>query len=93
MASLNVATLGGILTLSGTIFGARIKSVKMAITALPLAISDALALQGMTDVVKLCQRMKPLRNSTRLALQLVLASYGLGLGVFLISLTLSYSAR
>lgn len=90
MASISVATLGGILTLSGTVFGARIAPSQMAIAALPVAISGVLAIQGMTDVVQLCQRIKPLRNSTRVAFRLVPASYGLGLGIFLAFLMLSY---
>lgn len=90
MASVSVATLGGILTLSGTVFGARIAPTQMAIAALLVALSGALALQGMTDVVQLCQRIKPLRNSTRLAFRLVPASYGLGLGTFLAFLMRSY---
>jgi hypothetical protein len=93
MVSVSVATLGGILTLSGTVFGARITPVQMAIAALPVAISGVLALQGMTDVMQLCQRIKPLRNSTRVAFRLVPASYGLGLGAFLAFLVLSYFAR
>jgi hypothetical protein len=90
MASVSVATLGGILTLSGTVFGARITPSQMAMAALLVAISGVLALQGMTDVVQLCQRIKPLRNSTRVAFRLVPASYGLGLGTFLVFLMLSY---
>ena len=93
MVSVSVATLGGILTLSGTVFGARITPVQMAIAALPMAISGVLALQGMTDVMQLCQRIKPLRNSTRVAFRLVPATYGFGLGVFVVFLMLSYFAR
>ena len=90
MVSISVATLGGILTLSGTVFGARIAPSQMARAALPIAISGALALQGMTDVVQLCQRIKPMRNSTRVAFRLVPAFYGLGFGTFLAFLMLSY---
>lgn len=48
MVSLNVATLGGILTLGETVFGARIVPWQMAIAALAVAISGLLALQGQT---------------------------------------------
>jgi hypothetical protein len=90
MVSISVATLGGILTLSRTVFGTRIAPLQMAIAALPIAMSGVLALQGMTDVVQLCQRIKPIRNSTRVAFRLVPAFYGLGFGTFLAFLTLSY---
>ncbi|HEX8414794.1 MAG TPA: hypothetical protein VF637_13040 [Sphingomicrobium sp.] len=93
MASVSVATLGGILTLGGTVFGARIEPLQMGAAALLVAISGVLALQGMTDVMQLCQGLKPLRNSTRVALRLVPALYGMGLGAFLVFLMLSYLDR
>ncbi|MFN7128081.1 MAG: hypothetical protein ACK4OJ_03360 [Brevundimonas sp.] len=90
MVSLSVATLGGILTLGGAIFGARISPLQMAMAALPVAISGMLALQGKTDIIQLCQGLKPPLNSSRLALRLVPALYGVGVGVFLAFLLLSY---
>ena len=90
MASVSLATLGGILTLGETVFGARIAPRQMGLAALPVAISGVLALQGKTDVMQLCQGMKPPLNSSRLALRLVPALYGVGLGVFLVFLMLSY---
>ena len=90
MVSVSIATLGGILTLAGTVFGARIAPWQMGIAALLVAISGVLALQGQTDIMQLCQGIKPLRNSARVALRLVPASYGLGLGAFLAFLMLSY---
>lgn len=92
MASVSVATLGGILTLGETVFGARIAPWQMGVAALPVAVSGMLALQGQTDIMQLCQGMKPPLNSSRVALRLVPASYGLGLGVFLAFLLLSYFA-
>jgi hypothetical protein len=92
MASVNVATLGGILTLGGTIFGGRVAPWEMGLAALPVAISGVLALQGQTDVMQLCQGIKPPLNSSRVALRLVPALYGMGLGVFLFFLALSYAA-
>lgn len=92
MVSVSLATLGGILTLGETVFGARIAPWQMVIAALPVALSGLLALQGKTDVMQLCQGLKPPVNSSRLALRLVPALYGLGLGVFLAFLTLSYLA-
>jgi hypothetical protein len=90
MASVSVATLGGILTLGETVFGARIAPWQMGLAALPVAVSGMLALQGQTDIMQLCQGMKPPLNSSRVALRLVPASYGVGLGVFLAFLLLSY---
>ena len=93
MASISVATLGGILTLGGTVFGARIAPLQMGTASLLVALSGVFALQGMTDVVQVCQGIKPPLNSTRVALRLVPALYGMGLGAFLVFLTLSYLAR
>ena len=90
MASVSVATLGGILTLGGTVFGAHIAPWQMAVAALPVAVSGMIALQGQTDVMQLCQGIKPPLNSSRVALRLVPALYGLGLGLFLAFLALSY---
>lgn len=92
MVSLSVATLGGILTLGETVFGSRIAPLQMGMAALPVAISGMLALQGQTDVMQLCLRIKPPLNSSRLALRLVPSLYGLGVGIFLAFLTISYVA-
>ena len=92
MVSVSVGTLGGILTLGETVFGARISPLQMAMAALPVAISGMLALQGQTDIMQLCQGVKPPLNSSRAALRLVPGLYGLGIGVFLAFLMLSYLA-
>lgn len=92
MVSLSVATLGGILTLGETVFGARLSPVQIMIAALPVAISGMLALQGKTDITQVCQGLKPPVNSSRAALRLVPGLYGLGVGVFLAFLMLSYFA-
>jgi hypothetical protein len=90
MVSLSVATLGGILTLGETVFGAQIATWQMGLAALPVAFSGLIALQGKTDITQISQGLKPPLNSSRLALRLVPSLYGLGLGVFLMFLTLSY---
>jgi hypothetical protein len=90
MASVSVATLGGILTLGETVFGARIAPWQMGVSALLVAISGVIALQGKTDIMQLCQGIKPPMNSSRVALRLVPALYGMGLGAFLVFLALSY---
>lgn len=92
MVSTSVATLGGILTLGEAVFGARIAPWQMGIAALLVAISGVIALQGKTDIVQLCQGIKPPLNSSRLTLRLVPLFYGMGLGAFLVFLTLSYVA-
>lgn len=92
MVSLSVATLGGILTLGETVFGTRVAPWQMAMAALPVAISGLLALQGQTDITQLCQGLKPPLSSSRAALRLVPGLFGLGLGVFLAFLMLSYFA-
>ena len=92
MASVSMATLGGILTLGEAVFGARLAPLQMGIAALPVAISGMLAIQGKTDVMQLCQGMKPPLNSSRWALRLVPSLYGLGVGIFLAFLALSYLA-
>lgn len=92
MVSLSVATLGGILTLGGTVFGARLAPWEMAAAALPVAIAGLLALQGKTDIVQLREGLKPMRNTSRLGLRLVPSFYGAGLGIFLGCLLLSYLA-
>ncbi len=92
MASVSVATLGGILTLGEAVFGTRISPLQMGLAALPVAISGMLALQGKTDIMQYCQGIKPPLDSSRLALRLVPSFYGLGVGIFLAFLTLSYVA-
>jgi hypothetical protein len=92
MVSVSVATLGGILTLGETVFGARIAPWQMGVAALPVAISGMLALQGQTDIMQLCQGIKPPLNSSRVSLRLVPAAYGMGLGIFLAFLLLSFFA-
>lgn len=92
MISLSVGTLGGILTLGETVFGARIAPLQMGLAALPIAIAGMLALQGQTDVMQLCLRIKPPLNSSRIALRLVPSLYRLGVGIFLAFLTMSYIA-
>lgn len=92
MVSLSVATLGGVLTLGEAVFGSRLASWQMGISALSIATSGLLALQGQTDIMQLCQGIKPPLNSSRLALRLVPALYGLGLGMFVAFVTLSYLA-
>lgn len=92
MASVSVGTLGGILTLGEAVFGARIAPWQMGIAALPVAASGLLAIQGQTDIVQLCQGVKPPLNSSRMSLRLVPALYGVGLGAFLAFLLLSYFA-
>ena len=92
MASVSVATLGGILTLGGTVFGAQIAPWEMLASGALVAVSGVLALQGQTDIVQLCQGIKPPVNSSRAALRLVPAFYGFGLGVFVAFLGLAYVA-
>ncbi len=92
MVSVSVATLGGILTLGETVFGARLSSGQVIMAALPLALSGMLALQGQTDIAQVLQGLKPPLNSSKAGLKLVPALYGLGVGVFLAFLALSYFA-
>ena len=92
MASISVATLGGILTLAGTVFGARISPLQMGLAALPVAISGMIALQGQTDIVQVSQGVKPPFNTSKVALRLVPGLYGMGVGLFLAFLMLSYVA-
>lgn len=92
MVSLSVATLGGILTLGETVFGGRIGPFQIVIAALPVAISGMLALQGQTDITQVSQGVKPPLDSSKAALRLVPAFYGMGVGVFLAFLLLSYVA-
>ena len=90
MVSLSVATLGGVLTLSGTVFGSRIDPLQMGMAVLPVALSGLLALQAQTDITQLSLGVRPPLNSSKLALRLVPSFYGLGLGIFLACLLLSY---
>ena len=92
MVSLSVATLGGVLTLGETVFGARLSPLQIVFAALPMAISGLLALQGQTDIAQVLQGLKPPLNSSKLALRVVPSLYGLGIGIFLAFLTLSYLA-
>lgn len=92
MVSVSVATLGGILTLGETVFGARLSPLQIAFAASPMALSGLLALQGQTDITQVLQGLKPPLNSSKLALRLVPSLYGLGIGIFLAFLALSYLA-
>ena len=92
MASLSVATLGGILTLGEAVFDARIAAWQMGVAALAVAASGLLALQAQTDIAQVCQGVKPPLNSSRMALRWVPGLFGLGLGIFLAFLLLSYFA-
>ena len=92
MVSLSVATLGGILTLGETVFGARLSPLQIVFAAFPMAISGLLALQGQTDITQVLQGVKPPLNSSKIALRLVPSLYGLGVGIFLAFLTISYLA-
>ena len=90
--SVTVATLGGILTLSETVFGERIAPWQMGVTAALVALSGFIALQAKTDIVQIAQGVKPPADSSRLALRLVPGLYGAGLGIFLAFVALSYSS-
>ncbi|SOB86702.1 hypothetical protein SAMN06297144_1810 [Sphingomonas guangdongensis] len=90
MVSVSFATLGGVLTLGETVFGARLAPWQMGVAALPVALSGLLALQGKTDIMQLFQGLEPPLNTARVGLRLVPALYGLGVGVFLAFLALSY---
>ena len=92
MTSVSVGTLGGILTLGETVFGPRIAPWQMGLTAALVALSGVLALQAKTDIVQIAQGVKPPADSSRLALRLVPAFYGAGLGTFLLFLAASYIA-
>jgi len=92
MVSLSVATLGGILTLGETVFGARLSPGQIIMAALPVALSGMIALQGQTDIAQVLQGVKPPLNSSKLGLKFVPSLYGLGVGIFLALLTLSYLA-
>ena len=92
MVSLSVATLGGILTLGETVFGARLSPLQVIVAALPTALSGLLALQGQTDIAQILQGVKPPLDSSRASLRLVPGLYGLGIGVFMAFLLLSYLA-
>lgn len=92
MVSLSVATLGGILTLGEAVFGEQISPLQMGLAALPVAISGIVALQAQTDIVQLCQGVKPKLNSSKAALRLVPGMYGVGVGIFLAFLMLSFLA-
>lgn len=92
MVSVSVATLGGILTLGETVFGARLSPEQVIMAALPVALAGMLALQGQTDIAQVLQGLKPPLNSSKAGLKLVPALYGLGVGVFLAFLILSYLA-
>ena len=92
MVSLSVATLGGILTLGETVFGARIGSWQMGMAALAVALSGMVALQAQTDITQIGQGVKPPHDTSRWALRAVPALFGVGLGVFLAFLLLSYFA-
>lgn len=91
MTSVSVGTLGGILTLGETVFGQRIAPWQMGVTAALVALSGVLALQAKTDIVQIAQGVKPPADSSRLALRLVPALYGAGLGIFLACIALSYA--
>lgn len=90
MLSISFATLGGVLTLGETVFGTRLAPWQMGLAALPVAISGILALQGKTDIVQVSQGLKPPVDISRASLRLVPSFYGMGVGLFLAFLLISY---
>lgn len=82
--SLCVITLGGILTLSETVFGRDFKPWEIVMVSLPVAIAGVIALQCQTDMVQLAKGVKP-RSKFFLdyGLRLTPAFYGVGIGAFL----------
>lgn len=62
------------------------------VAALVVVASGLIALQAQADIMRLCQGNTPPMNSPRAALRLVPSLFGLGLGLFVASLLLSYFA-
>ena len=85
--SLCIITLGGVLTLSETVFGRNFQPWHVILISVPVALSGIIALQCQTDMVQLAKGVKP-RSRFFLAhgLRLAPAMYGGGIGAFLVVL-------
>lgn len=82
--SLCMITLGGLLTLSETVFGRNFEPWQIIAVCVPVALSGIIALQCQTDMVQLAKGIKPRSAKTlKYGLRLVPSLYGLGIGGFL----------
>ncbi len=84
MTSLSVLTLGGVLTLSGSIFEDALEPRRMLISMLLIAASGFIAFAAQTEMVDWAHRPsgRP-RFMARWGRGLVALTYGAGVGVFL----------
>jgi hypothetical protein len=82
--SLCMITLGGLLTLSETVFGRDFQPWQIIAVCLPVAASGVIALQCQTDMVQLAKGVRP-RSKFFLnyGLRLTPSLYGIGIGAFL----------
>jgi hypothetical protein len=82
--SVCMITLGGLLTLSETVFGRNFAPWQIVAVCLPVAASGLIALQCQTDLVQIAKGVKP-RSAFFLkhGLRLTPSFYGLGIGAFL----------
>ena len=89
--SLCMITLGGVLTLTGTVFGRSFETWQIAAISVPVALSGLIALQCQTDIVQQAKGIRP-RNSFILkhGLRLAPMLYGGGVGAFLFVLFVSF---
>ncbi|MES2754603.1 MAG: hypothetical protein V4659_08060 [Pseudomonadota bacterium] len=89
--SLCMITLGGVLTLSESVFGRQFEPWHIVAVSVPVALSGLIALQCQTDLVQLAKGVKPRSPLVlKYGLRLTPALYGGGIGAFLFVLFSSY---
>ena len=89
--SLCMITLGGVLTLSESVFGRQFEAWHIVAVSVPVAASGIIALQCQTDLVQLAKGVKPRSDwPLKYGLRLTPALYGVGVGSFLFVLFSSY---
>ena len=86
LTSLSVLTLGGILTLTETVFGRQFETWHIIAVSSPIAAAGVVALQCQTDIVQIAKGHRPGLPLLKIGLRLAPALYGLGLGAFLVVL-------
>ncbi len=90
LASLSVLTLGGVLTLSESVFVDRVEPWMMFLTGGFIAAAGLLALQCQAEIVQLSRGKKPPSNFLRFGHRLAPGLFGGGIGGFLAMLGTGY---
>jgi len=90
LASLSVLTLGGVLTLSESVFADQVDPWMMFLTGGLIAVGGIVALQCQIEIVQLSRGKKSRSNFLRFGHNLAPGLFGGGIGAFLAMLASGY---